>query len=201
MSSGALHDPANSRARRGHSDEAGTERVAKRLNDRLQRTVMDKVPRHIRQHAAAEPEGWADTSMNLIVSAVAMLCIVTACTRDAPVSGPLAISNEQVEAHAFLQCMDNDEYFPKNLVDKGKQILLRLSERIEREMPADEAALYALTHAATRQFNDLAEEFYNANSEIETSAAECIALDFEFVAKAYGFENTDLEELIATRDW
>jgi hypothetical protein len=58
-----------------------------------------------------------------------------------------------------------------------------------------------LTHAATRQFNDLAEEFYNANSETETSAAECIALDFAFVAKAYGFESTDLEELIATRDW
>ncbi len=28
-------------------------------NDRLQRTVMDKVPRHIRQRAAAEPERYA----------------------------------------------------------------------------------------------------------------------------------------------
>jgi hypothetical protein len=139
--------------------------------------------------------------MNVILWAVATLCIITACTRDVPTSGPLAISNERVEAHAFLQCMDNDENFPENLVDKGRQILLRLSERIEKEMPADEAALYALTHSATRQFNDLAEEFYDANSEIETSAAECIALDFEFIAKAYGFENADLEELIATRDW
>jgi len=139
--------------------------------------------------------------MNIVVSALAILCGVTACTRDAPIGGPISISNEQVEAHAFLQCMDSEEFFPKNLVDKGRQILLRLSERIEREMPADEAALYTLTHAATRQFNDLAEEFYNANSEIETSAAECIALDFEFIAKAYGFENADLEELIATRDW
>jgi hypothetical protein len=68
-------------------------------------------------------------------------------------------------------------------------------------MPADEAALYELTHAATEQFNDLAEQFYDANSEIETVAAECIALDFEFIARAYGFENADLEELIATRDW
>jgi|SRR6188474_451481 hypothetical protein len=139
--------------------------------------------------------------MKPIVSAIAILCIVTACTRDSPVSGPVAISNEQIEAHQFLECMDNDEYFPRNLVDKGRQILLRLSERIELELPADETALYALTHAATREFNDLAEEFYDANSEIETSAAECIALDFEFVATAYGFENADLEELIATRDW
>jgi hypothetical protein len=29
-------------------------------NNRLQRTVMDKVTRHIRQRAAAEPERWAD---------------------------------------------------------------------------------------------------------------------------------------------
>ena len=116
-------------------------------------------------------------------------------------SDSIAISNEQIDRHAFLQCMDEDEYFPKNLVDKGKQILLRLSERIEREKPADETALYALTHAATNQFNDLAEEFFDADSEIETAAAECIALDFDFIAKAYGFENADLEELIATRDW
>ena len=138
--------------------------------------------------------------MKFIVAAIAILCVVAACTREEP-SGEVAISNEQIEAHQFLRWMDNDEYFPRNLVDKGRQILLRLSERIEMDMPADEAALYALTHAATREFNALAKEFYDANSEIETVAAECIALDFEFVATAYGFENVDLEELIATRDW
>jgi hypothetical protein len=116
-------------------------------------------------------------------------------------SDSVTLSNEQIGRHAFLQCMYEDEYFPKNLVDKGKQILLRLSARIEKEKPADEAALYALTHAATNEFNHLAEEFFDADSEIETAAAECIALDFDFIAKAYGFENADLEELIATRDW
>jgi hypothetical protein len=142
--------------------------------------------------------------MNMTIASttcVAIFCVVAACSRESPISGSVAVSNEQVETHAFLQCMYEDEYFPKHLVDKGKQILLRLSERIEREKPADEAALYALTHAATNQFNDLAEEFSDADSEIETAAAECIALDFDFVAKAYGFDNADLEELIATRDW
>jgi hypothetical protein len=139
--------------------------------------------------------------MNRFISTFATLCAVTSCARDAPVGGPVAISNKQVEAHAFLQCMDDEEFFPRNLVDKGRQILLRLSERIESEMPADERALYGLTHAATKQFNDLAEEFYDANSEIETTAAECIALDFQFIANAYGFQGADLEELIATRDW
>jgi Family of unknown function (DUF5713) len=58
-----------------------------------------------------------------------------------------------------------------------------------------------LTHAATDDFNQLAEEFFEAESEIETAARECIAADFEFIANAYGFANADVEELIATRDW
>lgn len=113
----------------------------------------------------------------------------------------MPIANEQIKNHAFLKCMTGDESFPQHLVDKGKQILLRLGERIEKEKPADEAALYVLTHAATDEFNDLAEEFQRADSDIETTARECIAEDFEFIATAYGFPNADIEELIATRDW
>jgi len=112
----------------------------------------------------------------------------------------VSISNAQVNNHAFLRCMGDDDY-PKHLVDKGRQILVRLAARIEDEKPADVAALYELTHAATDEFNDLGEELYEANSEIETIAAECIAEDFVFIAEAYGFADADLEELIATRDW
>jgi len=97
--------------------------------------------------------------------------------------------------------MYRDDSFPKHLVDEGKQILVRLAERIEQDKPADVAALYVLTHAATDEFNELGEEFYERDSEIETSAAECIADDFAFIAEAYGFADADLEELIATRDW
>jgi hypothetical protein len=43
--------------------------------------------------------------------------------------------------------------------------------------------------------------FYENDSEIETVARDCIGMDFEFIANAYGFENVDVEELIATRDW
>lgn len=131
-----------------------------------------------------------------------VLCTLASCTRESQLGvSTTAITNDQVEQHAFLQCMYDDGYFPKELVDKGKQILLRLSERIEKEQPADEVALYALTHAATNEFNELAEEFYDADSEIETIAAGCIAMDFHFIAKAYGFDNADIEELVATRDW
>lgn len=53
----------------------------------------------------------------------------------------------------------------------------------------------------TDQFNELAEEFYEEDSEIEIVARECIAEDFGVIADEYGFEDADIEELIATRDW
>ena len=110
------------------------------------------------------------------------------------------VTNKAIEQHDFLAEMYRDAYFPDALVDKGKAILLRLCETIEAEQPANLDALYALSHAATDEFNALAEEFYEHGSEIETAARECIAGEFDFIARTYGFD-ADIEELIATRDW
>lgn len=103
-------------------------------------------------------------------------------------------TNQRVAGHAFLKGMARDSFFPDHVVDKGRQILLRLCERIEAEQPPDLAALYVLTHAATEEFNEL-------DADIETTAREEIAEDFWFVASAYGFADVDVEELIAPRDW
>ncbi|PJJ60026.1 DUF5713 family protein [Hymenobacter chitinivorans] len=110
------------------------------------------------------------------------------------------LQNEAARQYSFLAEMYQDSYFPNNLVDKGKAILVQLCFDIEQQQPKSLEELYALTHAATDQFNDLQEEFYEADSEIETAARDCIGTDFDFVATAYGFE-ADIEELIATRDW
>ncbi|MFI1290531.1 DUF5713 family protein [Streptomyces sp. NPDC020792] len=113
----------------------------------------------------------------------------------------MPITNQQAAGHAFLRQLYADPYFPDHVVDKGRAILLRLCERVEAEQPTDLAALYALTQAATEEFNLLEEEFEAAGSEIETVAREEIAEDFWFVASAYGFTDADVEKLIATRDW
>lgn len=97
--------------------------------------------------------------------------------------------------------MYEDDYFPDFLVNKCKAILVSLCLTIETNLPADVEALYPLTHAATEKFNDMEEEFDEHDSEIETAARECIALDFECIAHAYGFVAADMEELIAPRDW
>lgn len=110
------------------------------------------------------------------------------------------LDNAKIKDYSFLECMYNDAYFPKNLVDKCKNILLELSYNIETEKPKNLSELYKLTHNSTNKLNDLQEEFYANNSEIETVARECLAADFEFISITYGFD-ADIEELIATRDW
>lgn len=112
----------------------------------------------------------------------------------------MAIANEKMQGYDFLEEMYADGYFPDFLVDKGKAILVRLCERIEAEKPVHLDALYALTHAAAVEFNRLADEFEEHDSEIETAARDCIGMDFDFIARAYGFD-AGTEELIATRDW
>ncbi|GAB2861247.1 DUF5713 family protein [Actinoallomurus bryophytorum] len=113
----------------------------------------------------------------------------------------MTVTNQQVVDHSFLTEMYADGYYPDHVVCKGEAILRRLCERIEAERPADLAALYVLTEAATEEFNALEAEFEAADSEIETVAREVISGDFWFVASAYGFPEADVEELVATRDW
>jgi len=112
----------------------------------------------------------------------------------------MALSNERLKSYPFLAELYEDDYFPTDLVDKGRSILLRLCESIESERPQTLAALYQLTHAATEQFNQLNNEFEERGSEIETVARDAIGVDISTIAEAYGFSADD-EELIAPRDW
>jgi hypothetical protein len=116
-------------------------------------------------------------------------------------SPTMPIRNEQIAYYPFLQEMLDDDYFPSFLVGKGQKILLRLCEAIEAQAPPDLPALYRLTHAATEEFNALALEFEAHDSEIETAARDNIGVDFLHIAKTYGFDAADAEELIAPREW
>jgi hypothetical protein len=113
---------------------------------------------------------------------------------------PMPITNPKLKDYHFLQGMYADSFFPDFLVDKGVAILVRLCERIESEKPETDADVYKLTHAATEEFNKLADEFYANESEIETAARETICEDFAFIARAYGYD-LDRGELVAPRDW
>jgi hypothetical protein len=112
----------------------------------------------------------------------------------------MAISNPALKNYPFLQGMYDDGYSPDFLVDKCKQILILLCEKIEQQNPQNAEEVYKLTHAATEEFNSLAKEFEKNNSEIETAARDCIGVDFSFIVKAYGFDLDD-EDVIAPREW
>ena len=113
----------------------------------------------------------------------------------------MSLSNPTMNSYPFLQEMYADSYFPDELVKKGEDILRELCLQIEEQNPSSLQELYELTHAATDKFNELQEEFDEQGSEIETAARDCIATDFEAIAKAYGFDDADTEDLVATRDW
>ncbi|WP_445363670.1 DUF5713 family protein [Microbulbifer sp. ANSA003] len=110
------------------------------------------------------------------------------------------LKNKEASDYKFLQEMYDDGYFPNFLVDKGKDILVRLCQKIEEEQPNSLEELYKLTHQSTEEFNELQEEFEENESEIETAARDCIGVDFSNLTTIYGFD-ADIEELIATRDW
>ncbi|MBK3515963.1 DUF5713 family protein [Carboxylicivirga marina] len=111
------------------------------------------------------------------------------------------IHNEQIRDYAFLADMRSDSYFPSFLVDKCESILIELCINIEQRQPQNLKELYKLTHTATRKMNALESEFFENDSEIETAARESIGKEFEFIAKAYTFNNANIERLIAPRNW
>ena len=113
----------------------------------------------------------------------------------------MPITNEQLQDHKFLEEMYLDDYFPDHVVDQGRAILVRLCEQIEFANPADLDELYRLTHAATESFNELQAVFEDNESDIEAVAGECISAEFDQIAKAYGFDNADTEEMLAPRVW
>ena len=111
------------------------------------------------------------------------------------------LSNATMRTHPFVRGMFEDDYFPTDLVERVKAILVRLCERIESERPSSDEALLALTDEAVDAINDLGEAFEEADSELETGARESIGGDFLVLLPAYGFGHVDVEEAIRNRDW
>lgn len=111
------------------------------------------------------------------------------------------MKHPELSKRSWLQEMYRDAYFPDVVVDMVRDVLIRLCEDIETKEPKTLDELYALSHAATERINDLEDTFYQHDSEIETAARECIAEEFGAIADGFGFEDADIEELIAPRDW
>jgi hypothetical protein len=112
-----------------------------------------------------------------------------------------SINSQEILNHDFLRGMYKDGYFPDFLVDKIKNILLEVCSQIEEKKPSSHDELFAITHPAVEKINDLEEAFEENDSELETEAREVMGADFDFIVKAYGFNEIDIEDVIAPREW
>ena len=99
----------------------------------------------------------------------------------------------------WLTDMYNDSYFPPHLVDKVKASLETVAEFLSSgEHGVDE--IQAVLDKAIIEINDLEDEFYEADSEIETVARDSIGDTVEAMLIAFDVD-IDIETALAERSW
>lgn len=111
-----------------------------------------------------------------------------------------SINNSVLKNHPFLDCMYSDPYFPTSLVDVCQMILIQLCKHMDRYKNPKREHFMMHAHHAVEEINALQNDFYAQDSEIETVARECLARDFELIAKQYD-QVIPVEEIISNREW
>lgn len=106
---------------------------------------------------------------------------------------------QRFDEKLYLTDMYRDSYYPKFLVDKVKDAVaeaVRFLEAGNRDM----AQLQERFDRMTIRINDLAEEFDENDSEIETVARESIGQTVSDILAHFQID-LDVEEAIRERDW
>ena len=101
--------------------------------------------------------------------------------------------------YQLLADMYRDDYYPPFLVDKIKvelNKLISLLETGEQDVEVIQDKLDEIVIA----INNLQEEFYENESEIETVARDSIGETVEYILKWFGID-IEIEEAIREREW
>lgn len=99
----------------------------------------------------------------------------------------------------YLVDMYRDDYYPNFLVDKVKKFL-QVAEQTLASEPTNLSAIQQALDVAVIGINEVAEEFYANQSEIETMAREDIAETVMTLLEHYNI-TLDIEEALRERDW
>lgn len=99
----------------------------------------------------------------------------------------------------YLEGMYQDPFFPPFLVDKLKQYMLDMVQFLEQGNH-DIEAIQGKLDAMTLAINDLQDEFYENDSELETGARDSIAETVISILAYYKID-IDIEEALRERDW
>ncbi len=103
------------------------------------------------------------------------------------------------ENYILLQDMYGDEYFPEFLVDKIKELILKVVTYLETGED-DPSKIQQKLDELTLGINDLQEEFDENDSEIETMARDSIAVSVKYVLQWFDI-TIDIEDALRERDW
>ena len=101
--------------------------------------------------------------------------------------------------YRLLDEMYRDKYYPDFLVDKVADELQKVINLLESGEGDIEIVQETLDDAVCG-INDLQDEFYENDSEIETVARDCIGVTVDYILKWFGIP-IDIEEAIRERDW
>ena len=101
--------------------------------------------------------------------------------------------------YVLVKDMYDDDYFPNFLVDKVKNLILDLIAYLEMG-EQDITKIQEKCDEITLAINDLDEEFYENDSELETVARESIGASVEYVLNWFEIP-IDCEEAIRNREW
>ena len=100
--------------------------------------------------------------------------------------------------YKLLDEMYEDNYYPTFLVDKVKNELQKVIDLLESGETDTEVIQKTLDEAVCG-INDLQDEFYENNSEIETVARDCIGVTVAYILEWFGIP-IDMEEAIREKE-
>lgn len=101
--------------------------------------------------------------------------------------------------YKLLDKMYQDEYYPDFIVNKVKDEIQKVIELLENGETDIEIIQVKLDEAVCA-INDLQEEFWDNNSEIETMARDCIGETVVYMLDWFNIL-IDVEEALRERDW
>ena len=101
--------------------------------------------------------------------------------------------------YKYVEDMYDDNYYPDHLVDKVKDVIVKVVCFIE-EGGHSKDEIQAEFDKAMDAINDLQDDFWEADSEIETVARDSIGVTVIDILKHFEID-IDHEEAMRNRDW
>lgn len=101
--------------------------------------------------------------------------------------------------YSYLKDMYSDDYYPIHLVDKVRDEIKKVVSFLEMGV-TDIDQIQEKFDEMTVAINELQEEFWDSDSEIETVARDSIATDVIKILEFFEID-IDVEDALGERDW